>query len=256
MADTTNPFLRRLSAHIFELSNEKNDWAAACAEWVFTDRENLGPDSDNCPCGQYITYRYWIENKLNSNVTYVGSECVHKFIESEDLRHDVHEADLASKRKPSIPCEICGKPVYRSVSGDRKTHVKCVPRIDYTPEYIYQLLLEKADEFDKTKRDPNVFKQIRPVNWEPYLRRLDRAARDAKPFKPVTEVTISGLLSELKRVAWVCNIRKMTKHPERMTDRERLFYNDILRKARHPRFKLSPKQKSWLHAILMKCVRE
>lgn len=79
MQNSQTPNQLKLKNHIFELSNEQNNFSAACNEWdvLYFD---LSEYWDNCPCGQDIKELCYIKNSLNGNTTFVGNVCVNKFM--------------------------------------------------------------------------------------------------------------------------------------------------------------------------------
>ena len=49
-------------------------------EWIFVESSPIAPGEHNvCPCGQMgLKEHFMIENKINGNRTFVGSECIDK----------------------------------------------------------------------------------------------------------------------------------------------------------------------------------
>lgn len=66
-----------LQAHILERS-VASEFTEACAEWTPTIIEKW-TDGTHCPCGKFIKTVCFIQNKLNDNRTFVGSECLSLF---------------------------------------------------------------------------------------------------------------------------------------------------------------------------------
>lgn len=69
----------RLKEHILSLSVSPS-FDVARKEWSLV-RIEISDEFDRCPCGQEIKEHCYIENKLNSNVTYVGNICINRFIQ-------------------------------------------------------------------------------------------------------------------------------------------------------------------------------
>ncbi|MGC0798982.1 hypothetical protein WKH50_03430 [Pantoea agglomerans] len=77
----------RLKEHILSLS-VSDSFAVACNEWEL-DTIELSEEWDNCPCGQDIKEHCYIRNKINNNTTYVGNQCIKRFMnKNEDSLFD------------------------------------------------------------------------------------------------------------------------------------------------------------------------
>ena len=73
-----NRYAERLQKHLKDLSEETA--MDLMRQWRFYRSIDTGRCSSSCPCGKLdIRYLYYIKNRINSNTTFVGSECIHKF---------------------------------------------------------------------------------------------------------------------------------------------------------------------------------
>lgn len=85
---------------------DDSSWADVQAEWIHDSVERLDDGfSDNCPCGQHITFRHWLRHvSCEDKRIYVGSECIKHFF-GPKLQLD---AELALKKlKRSETHAIC-----------------------------------------------------------------------------------------------------------------------------------------------------
>ena len=73
-----NRYGERLQRHLKDLSEETE--MDLMKEWRFYCSIDTGRCSSSCPCGKLdIRYLYYIKNRINGNITFVGSECINKF---------------------------------------------------------------------------------------------------------------------------------------------------------------------------------
>jgi len=70
---------QNLKNYIIDVS-EADNYEDAFREWDFTHAE-IYEDGDHCPCGQPIKELCVIENRENGYITFVGNECINKFMQ-------------------------------------------------------------------------------------------------------------------------------------------------------------------------------
>ena len=73
-----NRYAERLQKHLKDLIEETE--MDLMKQWRFYRSIDTGRCNSSCPCGKLdIRYLYYIKNRINGNITFLGSECINKF---------------------------------------------------------------------------------------------------------------------------------------------------------------------------------
>jgi hypothetical protein len=143
-------YFKILQKEIFAQSVEKQDWYKAVEEWDFLHKEDSA--DGKCICGHDVKYDYWIENKLNNEVTHVGSCCIIKFMGyNKEL---VYRVKCTKADRQILPkCLHCGK---RTHNIDTNLHCKCEVPYAFAQRmknYYNIVNLINMDKLNKTEKE-------------------------------------------------------------------------------------------------------